>query len=79
MVEHIYRNPQAIDILESEITQLDRAARGGPCLICGEWIEPDAAEIYEVTVGRRGAVEFSALSHVDCLVSTIHPSIIMPS
>jgi hypothetical protein len=74
MVEHRIRDPQVVDILETEVGR-GRSLRGGRCLICGEWIEPDAVDVYEVSVGRAGNVELDLLSHASCLVGVVHPSI----
>jgi hypothetical protein len=79
MVEHLYRDPERIDILESEVRQQHPGRRGGPCLVCGAWIEPESEDVLDVTVGRDGVAELAAVAHPACLARVVHDPSSLPA
>jgi hypothetical protein len=52
--------------------------RGGACLVCGEWIEPDADDAYRLLVSRPPQ-EAEYPCHEACLARVAHPSVALPS
>jgi hypothetical protein len=49
-VTEVMHDPERRDIPDRQEQRL--AARGGPCLVCGQWIEPDAEDAYRVLVSK---------------------------
>lgn len=44
------RDPEWVEIPEA--SERPALARGGLCLVCGEWIEPDAGDVFRVVVSN---------------------------
>ena len=59
--------------------QEERAlSRGGPCLVCGEWIESDASDAYRVLVSSPPR-EAEYACHEACFERVKHASIVAPA
>jgi hypothetical protein len=52
--------------------------RGSPCLVCGEWIEPETTDAYRVLVSNPPR-EGEYACHERCLAQVAHPSVPLPS
>jgi hypothetical protein len=53
-------------------------ARGAPCLVCGEWIEPDAEDAYRVHVSNPPR-EAEYACHEACFERVKHASVPAPA
>ena len=53
-------------------------SRGGPCLVCGEWIEADAKDAYRVLVSNPPR-EAEYACHEACFERVKHASVQAPS
>jgi hypothetical protein len=49
-VTEVMHDPNRADIPEHEEQRI--LSRGGPCLVCGEWIEAEAKDAYRVHVSN---------------------------
>jgi hypothetical protein len=69
-------DPHRSEIPEREQERI--LTRGGPCLVCGEWIEADAPDAYRVLVSNppRDA-EYAC--HEACFEQVRHPSVPAPA
>ena len=47
-VTEVMIDPHRVDIEEQREERT--LSRGGSCLVCGDWIEPDAPNVYRVLV-----------------------------
>jgi hypothetical protein len=54
------------------------ASRGGPCLVCAEWIEPDAKDAYRVVVSNPPR-ETEYTCHEACFERVKHAKVASPS
>ena len=53
-------------------------SRGGPCLVCGEWIEPEAQDAYRVHVSNPPR-EAEYACHEACFERTKHAAVPAPA
>jgi hypothetical protein len=53
-------------------------SRGGPCLVCSDWIEPDAKDAYRVLVSNPPR-EAEYVCHEACFERVKHTSISSPA
>jgi hypothetical protein len=75
-VTEVMHNPYRADIEEA---QEQRAlTRGGPCLVCGEWIDVDTSDAYRVLVSQPPR-EAEYACHVACFTQIKHPSCAEPA
>lgn len=75
-VTEVMHDPYRAEIPEREEERV--LTRGGPCLVCGEWIEAEAADAYRVLVSNppRDA-EYAC--HEACFERVKHPSVAAPT
>jgi hypothetical protein len=69
-------DPNRAEIPEREQERI--LTRGGPCLVCGEWIDADAPDAFRVLVSNppRDA-EYAC--HEACFDRVRHPSVPAPA
>ena len=75
-VTEVMHNPYRADI-EEQVEQR-RLSRGGPCLVCGEWIEADAQDAYRVLVSNPPR-EAEYPCHEPCFERMKHASVPSPA
>jgi hypothetical protein len=75
-VDKVMRDPEWVEIPEQSEERV--LARGGLCLVCGEWIEADARDAYRVVVSNPPR-EAEYPCHEACLARVAHPSVPLPS
>jgi hypothetical protein len=77
LVEHLIPDPRNAPITESQ-TSTGLPIRGGSCLFCGEWVEPEGDDVYvlAVTAPRGDGAEY--VSHATCLARVTHPGKRLP-
>jgi hypothetical protein len=75
-VEKVMRDPEWVDIPEQ--SEARGLARGGPCLVCGEWIDRSAADAYRILVSNPPR-EAEYACHEACFARAAHPSVQVPS
>jgi hypothetical protein len=79
MVEHLPRDPEAIQISEREAAPHGPLhVSGGRCLVCGGWIEHDEAGVYRVTLATSAGVLGDFPCHVPCLHRVADASVLQP-
>jgi hypothetical protein len=75
-VDKVMRDPEWVEIPEQ--TEERPHARGGLCLVCGNWIDGEARDAYRIAVSNPPReAEYSC--HEACLERVAHPSIQLPS
>ena len=75
-VDRVMRDPEWVEIPERSEQQ--GRARGGLCLVCGEWIEPDASDVFRVLVSNPPR-EAEYVCHEACLERVRHASVPGPA
>jgi hypothetical protein len=75
-VTEVMHDPNRVEIPDREEERV--LSRGGPCLVCGEWIEAEARDALRVLVSSppRGA-EYAC--HQACFERVKHPSVPAPA
>jgi hypothetical protein len=77
MVERIMRNPDLASMTETEAAA-PVVMRGGLCLICGEWVEPDTDDVFMVTLTRPSGEAAEYVAHAGCVARVGHPGARLP-
>jgi hypothetical protein len=75
-VTEVMHDPNRTPIPEGQERRV--LARGGPCLVCGEWIEADDENVYRVQVSNPPR-EAEYPLHEACFERAKHPSIASPT
>ena len=75
-VTEVMHNPNRADIPDRQEQRI--LARGGPCLVCGEWIEPDSKDAYWLVVSNP-PLEAEYRCHVACFEDVKHTAVPSPS
>jgi hypothetical protein len=75
-VDKVMRDPEWVEMPEQSEERV--LARGGLCLVCGEWIDADAGDAYRVIVSNPPR-EAEYPCHEACLAHVVHPSVPLPS
>jgi hypothetical protein len=75
-VTEVMHDPERRDIPERQEERV--LERGGPCLVCGEWIEADARDTYRVLVSNPPR-EAEYACHEACFERVKHPTVQAPS
>jgi hypothetical protein len=52
--------------------------RGGLCLICGEWVEPEGDNALAVTLARPSGEASDYAAHATCMATVGHPGARLP-
>jgi hypothetical protein len=77
LVEHLIPDPRNAPIAESQ-TSTGLPIRGGSCLFCGEWVEPEGDDIYVLAVSAPRGDGAEYVSHATCLARAAHPAVRLP-
>jgi hypothetical protein len=77
LVEHLIPDPRNAPMSESD-TRPGLPIRGGLCLVCGEWVEPEGEDLYVVAVSAPRGDGAEYLSHATCLARVTHPGMRLP-
>ena len=75
-VTEVMRDPKRAEIPERVDEHV--RARGGACLVCGEWIEPDASDVYRIQVSNPPR-EAEYACHEACFERVRHASVPSPA
>jgi hypothetical protein len=75
-VTEVMHDPYRADIPEQQ--EQRTLSRGGPCLVCGEWIERDANDAYRVLVSNPPR-EAEYACHEACFESVKHTTLQSPA
>jgi hypothetical protein len=75
-VTEVMIDPHRVDIEEQREER--PLSRGGSCLVCGDWIEPDAPNVYRVLVSQPPR-EAEYACHEACFDRVRHPSVRAPT
>jgi hypothetical protein len=77
LVEHLIPDPRNQPLVETDTTP-GLPIRGGLCLVCGEWVEPEGDDLYVVVVSapRGDAAEY--IAHATCMARVTHPGMRLP-
>ncbi len=75
-VTEVMHDPERRDILDRQEERV--LSRGGPCLVCGEWIDAEAENAYRVLVSNSPR-EGEYACHEACFEQVKHASLPSPS
>lgn len=75
-VTEVMHDPERTPIHEAHEQRV--LARGAPCLVCGEWIEPDEEQVFRVHVSNPPREAEYAL-HEACFERVKHSSVQSPA
>ena len=75
-VTEVMHDPNRTPIAEEH--EQRALSRGGPCLVCGEWIEPEDEGVFRVHVSNPPRDAEYAL-HEACFERVKHPSVPSPA
>jgi hypothetical protein len=75
-VTEVMHNPNQADIPDRQEQRI--LSRGGPCLVCGAWIEPEAKDAYRLLVSNPPRqAEYTC--HEACFEGVKHTALPSPS
>jgi len=69
------RDPQVVALSEEPAPT---PAQEGPCLFCGEWIDPDTDGVYSLSLLEGNIEGRDYVCHVACLADRAHPTVRLP-
>jgi hypothetical protein len=75
-VTEVMHDPHRADIPDQREQRI--LSRGGPCLVCSEWIEPEARDAYRVLVSNPPR-EAEYACHEACFEQVKHTTIPPPA
>jgi hypothetical protein len=75
-VDKVMRDPEWVEIPEA--SEEHAFTRGGLCLVCGDWIEPDARDVFRVVVSNPPR-EARYPCHEACFERVRHASVPGPA
>ena len=75
-VDKVMRDPEWVEIPER--SDEHGLTRGGLCLVCGEWIEADATDVFRVLVSNPPR-EAEYACHEACFERVRHASVPSPA
>jgi hypothetical protein len=75
-VTEVMHDPNRAEIPDREEQRV--VSRGGPCLVCGEWIEPNAEDAYRVHVSNPPR-EAEYACHEACFSRVKHDTVPSPA